>query len=471
MRGIRRYLHQRRPKLQNFDPGGMLYNRYMPISRKFRGRKVYHFTPVSNLPMILAHGLLSLNEQKSQGLPLRTIVWEAVQRHRAGVTIPVGPGETPEAYISFYFCKLSPMLLTIMSSKAIDEQEIIHFEFPIEILETYPSVFTDGAVIPNSYPNFFADPRELDNLNWQAIDSPAWRMPSESLRHARLSELLIHRQIAIDALSRIIVWDSRIADMVTKIFQAAGHRPPLIETDPTCYFLANENPDQPMISGPNLIYQAYQNTIQLLANDLNHARHPRFANLDDLRAGLRQNPYCLPETLELAGLETDNRAHFEDVGAHTRRVVNEALRSPEYAALSDHDTMLVEIAAYLHDIGKGPKDRWAAYRGKQQLDPDHPIKALPMLRRILVEDVAHIAYEDAVLICKLVVYHDIIGGILFSGRKLEELLGLFESVREFEMLMCLGRADSVAINPSWNHAAEREALRQAVLQILKTKGS
>ncbi len=363
------------------------------------------------------------------------------------------------------------MLLTIMSSKAIDEQEIIHFEFPIEILETYPSVFTDGAIIPNSYPHFFADPTDLDKLNWQAIHSPAWRMPSESLRHARLSELLIHRQIAIDAVSRIIVWDSRVAEQVTNLYQAAGRRPPLIETDPTCYFLANENPKQPMISGPNLIYQAYQNIIQQLANDINHAHHPRFASLEDLRKGLHQNPDCLPELVELAGLETDNRAHFEDVGAHTRRVVNEAMRSPEYAGLSDHDRMLVEIAAFLHDIGKGPKSRWAAYQGKQQLDPDHPIKALPMLRRILVEDVAHIEYEDVVLICKLVVYHDIIGGILFSGRKLEELLGLFESEREFEMLMCLGRANSVAINPAWNHAAERSALRQAVIQTLESKGS
>jgi hypothetical protein len=100
--------------VQKILPGGMLYNICMPISRKFQGRKVYHFTPFSNLPMILAHGLLSPDEQKRLGLPLRTIVWEAVQRHRAGVTIPVEPGGTPEAYIPFYFCKLSPMLLTIM---------------------------------------------------------------------------------------------------------------------------------------------------------------------------------------------------------------------------------------------------------------------------------------------------------------------------------------------------------------------
>ncbi len=420
--------------------------------------------------MILTHGLLSPWEQQRQGLQHRTIVWEAVRHHRAGIEIPGGPGKTPDAYIPFYFCKLSPMLLAIMSSKAIDEDQIIHFEFPIEIIETHPAVFTDGAILPNSTPHFYRDPADLDCLNWQAIDSPAWRMPTESLRHARLSELLIHRQIAIDTVSRIIVWDSSIAGQVLQLYQSAGRRPPLIETDPTCYFLASEDPIQPAISGPTLIYQAYQNTIQQLANEINQAPHPRFDSLEDLRTGLHVSLNCLPETAELTGLETDNRAHFEDVGAHTLRVVNEAMHSPEYARLSDHDRMLVEIAAFLHDVGKGPKNRWAPFHGKQQLDPDHPIKALPMLRRILVEDIEQIQYEDAVLICKLVAYHDIIGGILFSGRKLEELLGLFETTREFEMLMCLGRADSVAINPAWGHDSERSALRQAVLQRLNPRG-
>jgi hypothetical protein len=226
---------------------------------------------------------------------------------------------------------------------------------------------------------------------------------------------------------------------------------------------------KPAISGPSLIYQSYQSTIQRLATELNHAANPRFATLSDLRDGLHRDMRCLPETAELVGLQTDNLAHFEDVGAHTLRVVQETLRSPEYQELAPHDQMLLEISAFLHDIGKGPKARWTAFNGKQQLDPDHPIKALPMLHRILVEEVAGVDYADAVLLSKLVVYHDIVGGILFSGRRLEELLGIFEDRREFQMLMGLGRADSVAINPAWNHDSERESLRQAVFALLPGK--
>jgi hypothetical protein len=411
-----------------------------------------------------------LREQQRQGVPLNTIVWEGLQRHRAGVIVPTNPPVRYDDYIPFYFCKLSPMLLSIMSSKAIDEEMIIHFEFPIDILTHYPAVFTNRAVLPNSFPDFFSDPADLPHLNWEAIDSPAWRMPTESLRHARLSELLIYRQMPITAATRLIVWDTSMAGQVLQLYQAAGLIPPRIETDPSCYFLDSITPLKPAISGPTLIHRSYQRAIQQLETEINHAANPRFANLAEMRDCLQHNFTCLPETAELAGLETDNRAHFEDVGAHTRRVVAETIRSPEYAALSAPDQILLEVAAFLHDIGKGPRARWQPFGGKQQLDPDHPIKALPMLQRILAEEIAHINYADAVLLCKLVVYHDIPGGILFSGRRLEELLDIFKTRREFEMLMGLGRADSVAINPAWNHDDQRAALRAAVLPRLDIKG-
>ena len=440
----------------------------MLIPPAYQHRKVYHFTPISNLATILAHGLLSSSEQLRQGLPQRSLVWEAVLRHRAAVEIPVGPGGGPDEYVPCYFCKLSPMLLAIMSSKVIDEEAVIHLEFPISLLCDHPAVFTDAAIIPTSEPAFYTRPADLERLDWDAIDSPLWRMPSERLRHARLSELLIHRHVPVSAATRLIVWDQPMVQKVIQVYNAAGLVPPPIETDPSCYFIDAEVPHlKPAISGPSLIYQAYQNTIQQLATEINHAPEARFAGLAELRACLHAGLGCLPETAELAGLPTDNRAHFEDVGAHTCRVVQETMRSPEYRALDEHDRLLVEVAAFLHDIGKGPKSRWAAFGGKQQLDPDHPIKALPMLRRILVQELAHIDFADAVLLSKLVVYHDLVGGILFSGRRLEELLGLFETRREFEMLMAIGRADSVAINPAWDHNPEREALRAAVFATLR----
>ncbi len=427
-------------------------------------RSVYHFTPMANLPTILEHGLLAINEQRRLGLPLRSIVSESIQTYRAGLAIPVGPGGYAHDYVPLYFCKLSPMLLSVISNKVVDEETIIHFEFPIHILVEYPAVFSDAAVIPGSEPHFFDSPENLDRLNWDAIDSPAWRMPSPALRFARLAELLIFRQMPVSAATRIIVWDNEAARQAAEVFAALQLRPPRIETDPSAYFIdPNASQPAPAVRGPKSIYQVYQMTVERLKNELGQGRAPHFADLAALLLALRQDISSLPETAELVGLETDNRAHFEDVGAHTRRVVSEIRKTPEFQGLSAPDQVLVETAAFLHDIGKGPRQRWANTGGKQQLDFDHPVKALPMVERILVQEVAHVSPADASLICKLVAYHDIIGGVLSSGRRLEELQAIITGERDLDMLLALSRADASAINPDWIDMQQRAALRQAAL--------
>jgi hypothetical protein len=446
----------------------LMYNIHAPdmsIPPTYQRRSVYHFTPIANLSTILAHGLLSIAEQKRLGLPLRTIVWKAIQTYRTGLAVPVGPGGFAHEYVPFYFCKLSPMLLSVISNKVVDEETIIHFEFPIDILEQYPAVFTDAAVIPGSEAHFYSRSADLDHLNWDAIDSPAWRMPNLALRHARLAELLIHRQMPISAATRIIVWDNDAVRQVAEMYAALQQEPPCIETDPGCYFIDPAAPHPtPVVRGPKSIYQVFRETVERLRPALGHAVAPRFSDLEALRLALQRDFGCLPETDDLVGLETDNRAHFEDVGAHTRRVVAELLKTPEYRGLPAPDQALVEVAAFLHDIGKGPKQRWANSGGKQQIDFDHPVKALPMLERILTEEVAQVSLEEADLLCKLVAYHDIIGGVLSSGRRLEELQAITNGECELDMFLALSRADASAINPAWIDPAQRAALRQAALQ-------
>ena len=434
------------------------------IPAEFQARTVYHFTPLANLPTILDHGLLSAREQARRGLPQRSIVWEAIQTHRANLMVPCGPGGSADDYVPFYFTKLSPMLLAVITNKVVDEEAIIHFEFSIDILESYPAVFSDAAISPNSHPGFFTLPEDLGHLDWRIIDSPEWHLPDPRLRHARLAELLIYRGIPLAGTRRIIVWDNNVARSVAGLYASRGILPPTIETDPGCYFYDPLAAGlKPAVSGPNLILQAYQKTVTQLHSASGQDAHPRFANLNEMLACLQRDFSCLPETAELEGLETDNRAHIEDVGAHTRRVVAELLKTAEYRGLPPADRILLEIAGYLHDIGKGPKSRWAAFGGRQQIDHDHPIKALPMLERIFTHEVAVLDRDGAGLICKLVAYHDIIGGIVYSGRRLDELLAVISTERELDMLISLSKADATAINPAWGEPTPRDALRLAVV--------
>lgn len=440
----------------------------MRIPEAFRDRFLYHFTPLENLPSILAHGLLSAHEQKRLGLPQRSLVWAAIQSHRETLQVPVGVGGYVQEYVPLYFCKLSPMLLAIISNKVVDEQAVIHFEFPISVLEQLTMVFTDAATMPNVQPSFYTQLNELMHLNWEAIDSPAWRMPNPELRHARLAEALIHLQVPVELATRIIVWDHRVERQVQAMYEDFHCAPPRIEIDPGAYFVyRSEMEVRPAISGPTQIYHAFQRTVARLRSGLQQrSAAPHFADLRALRDALRQDFCALPETAELYGLETDNKAHFEDVGSHTRRVVAELRKTREYQLFSDEDQVLLELTAFLHDIGKGPKSRWAEFGGRQQVDADHPIRALPMLERIFTQEVAQVRLEDALLISKLICYHDLVGGILYSGRRLSELLNVITSERELDMLIGLGKADSTAINPAWMREELRMRLREAVMHEL-----
>ena len=179
----------------------------------------------------------------------------------------------------------------------------------------------------------------------------------------------------------------------------------------------------------------------------------------------------LPETAELIGLESDNGIHVEDVGKHTLSVVKTLLESSEYERLNKSDKLLVEISAYLHDIGKGPKSRWADNGGKQKVDPDHPIKALPMLKRILTEEIATLTERSAKVICKLVCYHDLVGDIIGKGRRIEELFDAVEDERDLNMLIALGKADMLAINPAWANDEIIDDIRIQVKDAIASKTS
>lgn len=442
------------------------------MASPWNNRSVYHFTPLSNLEAILQHGLLAVNEQQRLGYPMRTLSGAPVLEHRRQTPVPVGPGGNVLDYVPFYFSNLNHMLLVIISSKVVDEQHILHIELPLSIIERYPVVFTDGPILPWYEPDFYADPADLHNLDWEAIDAPAWSYSRINLRTPQLSELLVHRGVPIREATRIIVWDNQIADTVQGLYEEYGIRPPRIETDPAFYFYDPTTDERrPPIAGPTQIWTETRQTIEFIQQTRRHGQQGRFSTLTALRDALRVDLEAIPETAELVGLETDNRVHFEDVGAHTLRVVELVRGSDEFKSLEPADQVLMEVAAYLHDIGKGPKSRWHDYGGRQQIDMNHPVKALPMLERILTEEVRYIEPEDVDLLCRLVAYHDIIGGILVSGRRIEELLQAFHTERELEMLFQLARADSLAINPAWEHPELRSRLKQEVLQTIRQQDS
>lgn len=335
-----------------------------------------------------------------------------------------------------------------------------------------PCVFTDAAANTSVSPRFYDDPDSLEHLNWQAIDSLKWSLDAEELNHQRMAELLIHKTVGLYRLSRIEVWNESIRDKVAQMYEEAGLPAPTIGYEPrhyfTRFFAGDESSRQSIVMGPYVIAMNLEETIEQLLPEISKAQSAPYSSLKSLLEALRGDMGVLPETAELVGLESDNEMHSEDVGTHTLKVVDELRDQPEYENLSPIDKILVELAAYLHDIGKGPKSRWARKGGRQQVDPDHPVKALPMVRRILTEDVTSLKKRSAKVICKLVCYHDLVGDIVGKGRRPEELIDVVEDPRELDMLITLAKADMLSVDPLWPLVNQPmiDALRERVVASL-----
>jgi hypothetical protein len=447
----------------------------MPILSQYSAIFFYHFSHLENLPSMLAHGLFCPNEQKRCGHSHKSIALKGIQNRRATMSVTRSPYGVVHDYVPFYFCKRSSMLLSVLHAKNVDQQHLIYIALPISIVGTPGVVFTDASANTDVPPNFFTDPADLTRLNWPAIDSLKWKMSSDAEKQSRMAEVLVYKKVDIGTIDHIIVWNDSVIDLVRQAFADAHiSNTPSVRCDPIHYYTKfPDEPEQSLVTGPYFTRYYYEKCVSDIINRGQITNSPRFSRIADLLNALRKDFSCIGETAELVGLEPENDLHTEDVGTHTLSVVRNLTGSDEFAALCPPDKRLVELAAFLHDIGKGPKSRWVQNGGKQKVDPDHPIGSAKMLCRILTEEISTIKPRTIRGLVKLVCYHDLVGDILGKGRdpaQLEEIAG---SKRELDMLIALGLADGRAINPFWNlcNADKIPALRDHVVAALKSSAA
>jgi hypothetical protein len=435
----------------------------MPVPPEFQHIEAFHFVHLDNLESLVPHGLLSCNEQLRRKIAHRSIALAGIQHRRATMAVTAGPGGVVHDYVPFYFCKRSPMLLHVLNAKNVDQQLLAYLCLPITIIEHQACVFTDSSANRNDPPNFFDDPARLDKLNWPEINSLKWKSASETLKQQKMAELLVHARLEFAAIPRIVVWNDSIADIVRKILDDCGCRHPEIGFDSRHYFTKYpSNTLESLVTGPYFIQRDYRDTVKRTLDGINKAKKPTFPKLHALRDALRNNISCVAEMAELEGLFTSNPMHGDHLGEHTRIVVAKLLGLPEFKALGPTDQLLTELGAYFHDVGKGPKARWASKGGKYAVDPDHPLAALPVLERILTQDVGEMKPRSARVLCKLVCYHDLVGDILGRNRDEAQLIDIVDDERELDMLIALAKADVLAVRPDWWDDAAARSLRERV---------
>lgn len=449
----------------------------MSIPAPYSSRYIYHFTHIDNLPEILQTGFLANNHPNFPIGRSTSIAAATIQERRASMGVPCGAGGVVHDYVPLYFGSLSPMLLGVVNKKNIDQFDIVYFEFPISMLSRVGAVFTDASANTTIPPNFYNDVKFLKNLNWKEIDSLKWSSASEDLRHQRMAEVLIPQTVEVQAATRVIVWNKSARERVQRIVNEAGvNFPPIQFENPQRRHYFTKIPpapkDETLVTGPKGIAFEYASACAVINDTLRQEGEFKFSSPKALLDGLRADFGCIPHTAELIGLKSENGVHRKTVDAHTLEVVQKLLSLDEFKKLDPVSRGRTELAAYLHDIGKGPKSRWKYNGGIQKVDPDHPVGAMPMMVEIFLSHIEHASVESVNVILKMICYHDLVGEVLGKERDEQQIIDVADSLLELDMLFAIGKADATALSEKWWNQIQANALydrcKKAILVKVQT---
>lgn len=212
-----------------------------------------------------------------------------------------------------------------------------------------------------------------------------------------------------------------------------------------------------MVTGPRELLNKcsyYINKI-VSSHSTSAPKNARFKDVGELVKSIDKDFSVLPELEGIEGLRTSNSTHSKTVGEHTKDVVENVRNSSTFANCPEKDKDILCLSAYLYDIGKGPINKW--YNGVQREWPDHPAEALPMVERILSNEVENIDPGEVERVVLLVAYHDLFGDIVkgadrlfkYNGRSIDELRKLKLTWKDLDSLKTLSEADIEAINHEW----------------------
>lgn len=259
-----------------------------------------------------------------------------------------------------------------------------------------------------------------------------------------------------ESLHHIVVWNEEKAALVREIYRTHGAVVPKIIIgigEGKDYYYTKDffegREYENFVTGPKAMYRKYQDAVAeiIRRRASGSVTKPAFIDVSDAIAKIREDFHVLPELTGICGLCTNNRVHWQSVDEHTRNAVSRLPLNEYFGKLSGEEKQTVELALFLHDIGKGPKEKW--WDGVQRIYYDHPADAIPMVVRILSEEIEEISEERIREICVLIAYHDLLGDSMAKGRHIEELANLELTQQQKYMLAALSIADIGSIKEEW----------------------
>ena len=390
--------------------------------------------------------------------------------------VTAGPGGNVHDYVPFYFSSVNPMLLSKLLQKNVDQILIIYFGVKIQRLDEEDVVFTNASANTNDAPTFFSDTSDLNQLDWSIIDKRQWGKWTNEEKHKKMAEALIHHRVDMADIDCIVVWNESVKKEVERILKDNNVVSPPIVFDGndkiknykfyyTKFFIPGQK-NHTLVTGPQELLSNFQCLLKTIIEKRKGRANFTYLTIGELIIALDEDFSILPELKELADVHQNYPPHNDTVKNHTKQVVSAIKRQAYYHKTTAERKAILVLAAYLHDMGKGPKTKWV--NGiMSRAYPDHPADAIPMLERILTEEVAILSDEDIRQICMLVVYHDIVGECMERGRDKEQIARVITNDEDLEMLFAIALADAEAIHPEWAEsiALGKEILCQEVREI------
>lgn len=433
----------------------------------------YHFTHLDNLESIIVNGLLCTNKKIELGIGHYNIANHCIQKRRSVMEVIPEDGQNyghVHDYIPFYFSTRTPMLLSLINQKKVDQPEIIFFGIKTDLIEEKELIFTDGSANQATPPNFFKKIENLEKLNWQLINDKKWGYNSEE-RHLKMAEVLV-KDFEFSFIDHIVVFNEKYRDAVIEILVKYNIDPkPRVLLAPIegkyfyyTKFTQKDKKNQNLIIGPKSLKRLYDDVNIRINKERQNIEKFKNKNLDELLSKLKNNFCYLIETKGILKLETENDYHSSTVSDHTLEVISNLHKNEAFYNLDSHIKNILLLSAYLHDIGKGPHDKWP--NKIQPLYPDHPYDSLNQCQRVLIEEVEELTEDDIRILTLLIGYHDILGDLSKDCRNTIELKNVITQISDLELLYILSQADVLSLNINWykNLCGKFEEIKNKVLK-------
>ena len=198
--------------------------------------KIYHITHVDRLTSIVARGGLWCSDKVTrQNLPGTNIGMGKIKNVRSSSRyLRSHPGLRVGACVPFYFCPKSVMLCTIdnkgngLSYKG-GQGQIIHLEADlydtVAWAEKHPLrwAFTLSNAAKFNFEDR-CDLKELDKINWNAVQSDHWKK-SKNLREGKQAEFLLEKMFSWRLVERIGVNNRGVRNQVQNIVNGHSNIP------------------------------------------------------------------------------------------------------------------------------------------------------------------------------------------------------------------------------------------------------